>query len=135
MDGVDLLPLVARSPARSSGLARGDGGLAPYVPRPKPLGFDCTGGERAIIDNSWKLVHNPKLGQCDPQPPYSTWTNLSGAYLLFDLDSDYHELHDLSASQPERLARMKRMLDDFQASVAFSQWNETRCKRRRLGER
>jgi arylsulfatase A-like enzyme len=111
MDGLDLLPLVAANPA----------------PRRKPIGFDSTGGEHALIDENWKLLINPKMGQCDGQLPYSEWTNLSKLTLLFDLDRDRHELHDLGGAQPERLARMKRMLDDFLASVENSQANETRC--------
>jgi len=111
MDGLDLLPLIAANPA----------------PRGKPIGFDSTGGERAIIDEGWKLLVNPKMGQCDPQPPYASWANLSKITLLFDLERDYHELHDLSAAEPEQLRRMSGLLDAFLASVENSQANETKC--------
>ena len=46
---------------------------------------------------------------------------------LFDLDADYHELHDLSASEPAQLARMSALLDAFLASVNNSQANEVGC--------
>ena len=111
LDGLDLLPLVAANPA----------------PRGKPIGFDSTGGEHAVIDENWKLLVNPKIGQCDAQPPYASWSNLSKVTLLFDLDADYHELHDLSGAQPERLARMQALLDGFLASVENSKANETKC--------
>ena len=111
MDGVDLLPLVAANPA----------------PRGKPIGFDSTGGEHALIDENWKLLVNPKMGQCDAQPPYSKWTNLSKLTLLFDLDHDYHELHDLASTKPGQLKRMMQLLGRFLASVENSKANETRC--------
>lgn len=91
---MDLLPLVAASNPRSSGRIVSEHGLAPYVPRSKVLGFDCTGGQHTVIDNNWKLVHNPGTGQCDFQPPYSTWENWSSygrngnIYMLFDLDTE-----------------------------------------------
>ena len=47
-------------------------GLQPYIPRPKVLGFDCTGGQHTVIDNNWKLVHNPGMGQCDFQPVWAS---------------------------------------------------------------
>merc|ERR1719217_1812784 len=85
MDGVDLLPIIE---------AQHDGRV--NVSRGKPIGF-WTGNQQALIDDNWKLLFNPSKGQCDFQPPYSTWKNLSRAYLLYDLDQDYHELHDISA--------------------------------------
>ena len=121
-DGVDLLPLVASSPTAGDEEASSN----PVV-RPKPLGFSCTGGEQAVIDHNWKLLHNPKMGQCTPQLPYSSWSNLSSVYLLFDLDKDYNELHDLSHAEPAQFRRMRGLLDQFLASVENSQANETRC--------
>ena len=91
------MPLIDASAANSSGLSNAVDPVNGYLPRPKLLGFDSTGGQHAIIDNNWKLLHNPGGGQCDFQPPYNTWKNLSTLFMLFDLDNDYHELHDLSA--------------------------------------
>ena len=124
MDGIDLLPIIAASAANSSGLSTGE---AAYVPRPKLLGFDSTGGQHALIDNNWKLLHNPGKGQCDFKPPYDTWKNLSKIYMLFDLDTDYHELSDLSLKEPARKASMMAQLTEFLASVNNSQANEVHC--------
>lgn len=115
LDGVDLLPIIEAS---GEGLA--------YVNRAKPMGF-WTGGQQAMIDDNWKLLYNPSKGQCDFQPPYNTWKNLSKAYFLYDLDNDWHELNDLSNENPEQFVRMKKLLDEFLASVANSQENETHC--------
>ena len=45
------------------------------------------------------------------QPPYNTWKNLSQSTFLFDLDTDYHELHDLSSSNPSQFQRMSGQSD------------------------
>jgi len=60
MDGVDLLPFIESS----------HGGKV-NVSRAKPIGF-WTGDQEAIIDENWKLLHNPSQGQCDFQPPYDS---------------------------------------------------------------
>ena len=128
MDGIDLLPVVEQNQAAAAAAvaeAAGTTGAA-YVPRAKELGF-WTMNQYAIIDNNWKIVRGPGTGQCDMQPPYDTWKNLSTATFLFDLDADYHELHDLSASEPAQLARMSALLDAFLASVNNSQANEVGC--------
>ena len=138
VDGVDLIPLIGASPAQSHGrlqlpgaephsAAAAGAAKGGYLPRDVPIGFDCTFGQHALIDNNWKLVHNPGKGQCTFQPPYATWHNLSSVYLLFDIDTDPHELHDLSRSEPAHLARMRKALDAFLASVEHSQANETHC--------
>merc|ERR1711939_852760 len=61
------------------------------------------------------------------QPPYNTWKNLFKSTFLFDLDTDYHELHDLTLTNPDQFKRMSGLLNDFIASVQYSQQNETGC--------
>ena len=69
MDGIDLMPVINASPQLSSGLSAVADPVTGYLPRTKVLGFDSTGGQHAIIDNNWKLLHNPGGGQCDFQVP------------------------------------------------------------------
>jgi len=167
MDGIDLIPLVQSSPTVSSGRLAAEGAVAGYVPRSKPLGFDCTGGQHTIIDNNMKIIHNPVsnsdnfsprcrltqtvceqggAGQCSFQPPYSEWSNWSEygrssneSYMfLFDLDEDYHELHNLNPaapgkSEPAEFERMLGLLNTFLASVNMSQHEETKCAQRDHG--
>jgi arylsulfatase A-like enzyme len=132
MDGLDLAPIVAANEgARRAAAATGE--AKTFVPRSKVMGFDSTGGQHALIDNNWKILHNPGKGQCDFQPPYSEWKNktqldkLMNGYFLFDLDTDYHELNDLSEKNPEQFTRMSTLLAEFLASVENSQANETHC--------
>ena len=48
-------------------------------------------------------------------------------FYLFNLDEDYHELHDLKATEATRYNMMQQQLNDFLASIANSQANETKC--------
>jgi hypothetical protein len=110
MDGISLLPFIT---AENTSLSR-----------PKPLGFSW-GGLHVIIDNEWKLMNKPSKGQCNYQEPYNHG-KLDDFY-LFNLDRDYHELHDQKAAEPARLAAMQAQLTEFLASIANSQHNETKC--------
>jgi arylsulfatase A-like enzyme len=102
----------------------------------KALGFswghnrDGSTGDKTqvgLIDNDLKIMRNPAKGQCDMQPPYDP-ASLLNATLLFDLSTDPHELHDLKEARPEEFKRMSEMLDDFLASINYSQEHETHCR-------
>jgi hypothetical protein len=49
-------------------------------------------------------MNKPSKGQCNYQEPYNHG-KLDDFY-LFNLDRDYHELHDQKAAEPARLAAM-----------------------------
>ncbi|MDA0281924.1 MAG: sulfatase-like hydrolase/transferase [Planctomycetota bacterium] len=66
-------------------------------------------GPAAWIDGNFKLHRTvSKTGEAGAR------------YQLFDLGSDVEEKHDLSETQPERLAGMKQKLSDWQMSVVRS---------------
>lgn len=123
----------------------------PSVNRTKPLVFQL-GKQAAIIDGDWKILANPAKGrirvfglvvlavyQSPPPPslhtgqcpvmaaPYSEKEAGKSTY-LFNLADDPKERFDLSKSQATRFAAMKKMLDDFAASVENSQVNESGCE-------
>ena len=52
---------------------------------------------------------------------------------LFDLDADYHELHNLKDEKPAEFTRMLGLLNTFLASVNMSQHEETKCAQRDHG--
>lgn len=56
----------------------------------------ATGGYRAVRVGSWKLVAAPK-----------------GPWELYDLATDRTELHDRAAEQPERMAAMSKIFDEW----------------------
>jgi arylsulfatase A-like enzyme len=62
-------------------------------------------GKSALLDGNWKLHRDPNKG---------------GTYRLFDLDKDPTEKTDVSKQNADRLARMKKQLADWQASVIDS---------------
>jgi len=117
VDGLDLIPTIEFALRNLT------------ISREKPIGFDSTGGQHALIDNKWKLLHNPGKGQCDFQPPYNSTnqTDLRDRYMLFDLDLDPHELHDISSENPDQYETMMESLFSFLLSVRNSQVNETGC--------
>ena len=110
MDGMNLLPYIQENTS---------------LPRPAPLGFSW-GGSHALVDNDWKLMNTPNAGQCDFQEPYASMKKFDD-YYLFNLASDYHELHDQKAAEPERYQTMLGELNAFLSSLTYSQVNETKC--------
>ena len=109
MDGKSLLELIK----------------APSAPRGKPIPISW-GGQNGVIDENLKIINTPSWGQCDSQAPYNESNKLE-PYYLFDVVADYHELHDLKATQPAEWTRMKKLYDEAMLSIHFSQVNETQC--------
>jgi arylsulfatase A-like enzyme len=63
------------------------------------------GGPRSVRKGDWKLVWDQRLPQ-----PQRRWQ-------LFNLATDPSEQHDLSASNPQKLAEMQRAWDRYDAEV------------------
>ena len=57
-------------------------------------------GKRFVRKGDWKLVHMPK-----------PWGN--GEWQLFNLGHDMAERHDLSAREPQKVAELKKVWDDY----------------------
>ncbi|MHC4994174.1 MAG: sulfatase family protein [Planctomycetota bacterium] len=72
--------------------------------RDKPIGFHFQEGA-AMIDNNYKIIALERG---------------NGKYLLYDLDRDFAEENDLFKKNKQVAQRMKRALEDFNASVARS---------------
>ena len=49
-------------------------------------------------------------------------------FYLFNLEDDYHELHDMKAIEADRYTSMMQQLTEFRASILNSQVNESGCK-------
>lgn len=77
---------------------------AEQADRPKPIPFRF-GAKAAIIDNRYKVLTNDLK---------------TGKFQLYDLQADPHETEDLSAQQPDRLAKMKQQLVDWSEGVDAS---------------
>lgn len=77
------------------------------VPRTAPLAWEHHGNS-ALRDGKWKIVTEYR----DNQP--TKWE-------LYDMEADRTELHDLAATQPEKL---KELADKWQA------WADRRPRRR-----
>ena len=59
-------------------------------------------GKRFIRAGDWKLVHMPE--------PWGT-----GDWNLYNLKTDLAERHDLAAKEPEKLAEMKALWEQYAA--------------------
>lgn len=106
-------------------------GSNPNGVRQKPLifsfGTKFETSSQAVIDNDWKILIRPTIGQCDPQPGFN-FTGIGDKMFLFNLRDDPHEAHDVSATEPVEFQRMKKLLDDAVASITYSRTNETGCE-------
>lgn len=76
------------------------------------------------INNDWKILSNPEVGQCDAE----IGSKGKGTY-LFDLGSDPTESRDVSAAAANQalFANMTQQLKNLHSSIAFSQVIESEC--------
>ena len=121
LDGTSLLPFVKP-------------GSNPDGPRPLPLIFSFgpkfNSSQQAIIDNDWKILTAPSVGQCDAQPGFnfSRGAYPKGKMFLYNLKKDVHETTDISDKEPEQFERMKDLLLQMRDSIMFSRVHETKCQ-------
>jgi hypothetical protein len=80
------------------------------------------------VDDDWKILTRPEVGQCDPQPGFNYTLALGPRMFLYNLRNDPHETVDLSEQEPVQFARMHRLLLAMRMSIAFSRVNETKCE-------
>ena len=69
--------------------------------------IDPNGDWLAIIDGDWKLIWNSQ-----------------GRSELYDLAQDPHETNNVIAAQPQRAARLMRIMQTYIAALPRSQSNE-----------
>ena len=110
MDGISLVPYMQKSKS---------------VNRSKPIAISF-GGQSGIIDNDWKLITKPAVGQCTKQRGFDF--DKKDKYYLFNLKDDMHELHDMKLHRWDVFTDMKRKLNDSLISIQHSQVYETGCK-------
>jgi arylsulfatase len=89
LKGVSLLPML-----------RGE--TDEVHPADTVFGFELN-GQRSVRQGDWKIVWDQRLS-----PPERRWQ-------LFDLAADPFEQHDLSASDPQRLAAMQQLWERYDA--------------------
>ena len=94
MDGVNLLPFLGKNAAQQ----------APQPPRPL---FWRDGPYRTVQDGGWKLIMSEK--------PKKDW--------LFNLNTDPTEKLNLVATEPQKLAQLKAVLQAHHANMPASLWS------------
>jgi arylsulfatase A-like enzyme len=101
LDGVDLLPFLNGKKADS----------------PHPLlfwGFPRATDRWAVRSAEWKLVHD--IPNTQAQPKYPNGMELG----LYDLTADPKESNNLAAKRPEIVDRLRRLNEDFYATLPAS---------------
>jgi len=80
--------------------------------------------QTAIINNEWKILEKPHVGQCNEEPGMQ-----KGQLGLYNLDDDPTESVDLSKSPAHTalFSKMSSQLDAFKTSIEFSRFNESGC--------
>jgi arylsulfatase len=87
IEGASLLPMLT-------------GEAAEAHPKGTVLGWELN-GQRSVRQGNWKIVWDQRL-----PPAERRWQ-------LFDLEADPFEQHDLSANNPEQLAVMERLWEQY----------------------
>ncbi|MGE9267486.1 MAG: sulfatase family protein [Verrucomicrobiales bacterium] len=77
-------------------------------PRRELLFYNSRGKLNGLTQDNWKLLINPNSG-----PKNTTY--------LFDLAADPHEKNNLAADQPERLAALKKRMNELDAELTQNQ--------------
>ncbi len=118
VDGTSLLPFVKP-------------GSDPDAKRNRPLIFSFgprfIGSQQAVIDDDWKILSNPSVGQCDAQPGFNFSEARGGRLFLYNLREDPHESRNLAPDHPE-FARMRGLLQSMNSSIWHSRTTETKCE-------
>jgi arylsulfatase A-like enzyme len=106
LDGVSIVPLL-------------DGKMKV---RPKPMGFASPRkgtGHAALIDGDYKLHLSPSSSEGKGRKKPKRGRKMP-PLLLYDLAKDPKETVDIAAKEPDRVKRMKTILEDWQKSVRNS---------------
>ena len=112
-DGISLLPLIKKlseHPSQNDTTRRSTN---------HPL--HCEG---AIIDNEWKFIPNPEKGLCKLERG-----TIVGRPVLFNLDLDPTETHDLCSVHVSLCSKYKKQWSDLQESIQHSQQYESLCQK------
>jgi arylsulfatase A-like enzyme len=110
--GQSLRPLIASGGAPGAVAANGGWKRRPLVSEKNPFGgpdFPGAAQSFAIVDGSWKLIHNVVK---PPEKP---------EFELFDFYKDQHDQKNVAAENPEVVARLGKMLEGWQRVVKQAQ--------------
>jgi hypothetical protein len=106
-------------------------GSDPNAPRSSPLIFSFgpqfEKSQQAIIDNDWKILTRPSVGQCDQQPGFNFTLARTDQFFLFNLAKDVHESLDVAKTEPAQFERMSKLLLEMRVSINNSRYNEVKC--------
>ena len=105
LDGVSLLPLL-------EGRMDSRGKAIPFVAM-----INTEGSHAALLDWPWKLHTNPRAANGKKKQDDNEAVD---SVMLFDVQADPRETTNLATAEPEQVAKMSTMLEDWKRSVKRS---------------
>jgi arylsulfatase A-like enzyme len=110
--GQSLRPLLTPGNGQGAVAAKGGWKRRPLVSEKQPFGpkeFPTASESYAIVEGSWKLIHNVVR---PPEKP---------EFELYDFYNDEHDQKDLAAQNPEVVSRLSKMLEGWKRMATQAQ--------------
>ena len=82
----------------------------PTAPENKRVQYFDNNGSDGIYQDGWyACTFGPLIPWVNAQPGLAEWDSSKAVWELYDLTTDFSQMHDLAKEQPERLAAMKQL--------------------------
>ena len=82
----------------------------PKAPENKHIQYFDNNGSRGIYYNGWyACTFGPLIPWVNAQPGLADWDSSKDVWELYDLNTDFTQMHDLAKERPDKLAEMKKL--------------------------
>ena len=82
----------------------------PKAPENKKIQYFDNNGSRGIYYNGWyACTFGPLIPWVNAQPGLADWDSSKDVWELYDLNTDFTQMHDLAKERPDKLTEMKNL--------------------------
>ena len=82
----------------------------PKAPENKHVQYFDNNGSRGIYYDGWyACTFGPLIPWVNAQPGLADWDSSKDVWELYDLNTDFTQMHDLAKERPDKLAEMKKL--------------------------
>ena len=82
----------------------------PKAPENKHIQYFDNNGSRGIYYDGWyACTFGPLIPWVNAQPGLADWDSSKDVWELYDLNTDFTQMHDLAKERPDKLAEMKKL--------------------------
>ena len=82
----------------------------PKAPENKHIQYFDNNGSRGIYHDGWyACTFGPLIPWVNAQPGLADWDSSKDVWELYDLNTDFTQMHDLAKERPDKLAEMKKL--------------------------